>query len=249
MNMLLQLLSMLAGYFIVGYNLYRAGSKQSSSFEVLYNIYHEDSLIFVSSILVGIALVSFGFKGILTLMVAFLRMAGADVKRKNDFFRKNGKYIAESFYKNELSILQENSNKLPRVWKKIFSNLEKKVPAKDVMEIVKNEGRKEVSDIDHTIKLFRNLSSISASVGILGTIIGLIKLFKNMGDVSTIGANMSLAFVTTLYGVLFGIVFFGPVASKMQNYKDDLIKAYMDSYYWLQLISERKPTSYLEHKK
>jgi len=55
------------------------------------------------------------------------------------------------------------------------------------------------------------LSRLAPSFGMVGTITGMIQLFRNMGeDNLDIGSALSLALVSTLYGVAFGAGIAGP---------------------------------------
>lgn len=52
--------------------------------------------------------------------------------------------------------------------------------------------------------------------GMIGTLIGLINMLKNLEDSSTIGPNMSVALVTTLYGSLIANWLCAPFANKLK---------------------------------
>ena len=66
------------------------------------------------------------------------------------------------------------------------------------------------------------LSKLGPSFGMVGTITGMITLFKNMsGDNLNIGAAMSLALLATLYGVAFGAGIAGPISHFLNGLLDD----------------------------
>jgi chemotaxis protein MotA len=52
--------------------------------------------------------------------------------------------------------------------------------------------------------------------GMIGTLIGLINMLKTMSDPSTIGASMSIALITTLYGSMLANFIALPFANKMK---------------------------------
>jgi len=58
---------------------------------------------------------------------------------------------------------------------------------------------------------------IGPAFGMIGTLIGLVLMLKNMSDVSSIGPAMAIALLTTLYGALLANVLFGPVLTKMES--------------------------------
>ena len=52
--------------------------------------------------------------------------------------------------------------------------------------------------------------------GMIGTLIGLVKMLKDMNDPSTIGPAMAVALLTTLYGSLMANMFFSPISNKLR---------------------------------
>ncbi len=51
--------------------------------------------------------------------------------------------------------------------------------------------------------------------GMIGTLLGLIFMLKNMDDPSKIGPGMAVALITTLYGAMIANMFTGPLADKL----------------------------------
>jgi flagellar motor component MotA len=66
------------------------------------------------------------------------------------------------------------------------------------------------------------LSKLGPSFGMVGTITGMVQLFKNMSSSNlNIGAAMSLALLATLYGVAFGAGIAGPISHFLNGLLDD----------------------------
>lgn len=66
------------------------------------------------------------------------------------------------------------------------------------------------------------LSKLGPAFGMVGTITGMIQLFRNMSaDNLNIGAAMSLALLATLYGVAFGAGVAGPVGHYLNGLLDE----------------------------
>jgi len=66
------------------------------------------------------------------------------------------------------------------------------------------------------------LSKLGPSFGMVGTITGMVQLFKNMSSSNmNIGAAMSLALLATLYGVAFGAGVAGPISHYLNGLLDD----------------------------
>jgi chemotaxis protein MotA len=71
------------------------------------------------------------------------------------------------------------------------------------------------------IQLFTFMSRIAPSLGLVGTLIGMINMLRGIGaDVSpeTLGPNMAVALVCTLYGCLLAFLLFLPASEKLKAY-------------------------------
>src|SRR5699024_4251533 len=53
--------------------------------------------------------------------------------------------------------------------------------------------------------------------GMIGTLIGLVLMLNNLDDPSSLGPNMAVALLTTLYGAVLANLVFLPMASKLEN--------------------------------
>lgn len=70
------------------------------------------------------------------------------------------------------------------------------------------------------------LARLGPSFGLVGTVTGIVMLFRNMGnDNLNIGAAMSLALVSTLYGIAFGAGVAGPVGHYLRGLLDERLGA------------------------
>ena len=61
-------------------------------------------------------------------------------------------------------------------------------------------------------------AAMGPAFGMIGTLLGLIIMLGNLSDVSSLGPNMAVAIITTLYGSLLANVFFDPLANKLDFY-------------------------------
>ena len=66
------------------------------------------------------------------------------------------------------------------------------------------------------IAFWEKLAELGPAWGMIGTLIGLINMLKNLEDASSIGQAMSVALVTTLYGSLIANWLCNPTASKLK---------------------------------
>ncbi len=91
-------------------------------------------------------------------------------------------------------------------------------------ELNKLQERHEVG-----IKLFDDWGKFAPAWGMIGTLIGLIGMLANIEDKSSIGAGMSTALVTTLYGIILANLVFIPIRNKLRDRNDaeSLVKEIM----------------------
>jgi chemotaxis protein MotA len=60
-------------------------------------------------------------------------------------------------------------------------------------------------------------AAYSPAFGMIGTLIGLINMLKNLDDMSSLGPNMSVALVTTFYGSCLANILFGPLSKRLKT--------------------------------
>jgi len=71
------------------------------------------------------------------------------------------------------------------------------------------------------IKLINMWAVLVPGLGMLGTVMGLVGMLRNLDDKASIGPNMALALITTFYGSMFSNVFFIPWANKLGVFDND----------------------------
>jgi chemotaxis protein MotA len=65
--------------------------------------------------------------------------------------------------------------------------------------------------------IFSSMGSFAPAIGMLGTIIGLVQMLRQMSDPSLIGAPMAVALLTTFYGTILSNLLFVPIAEKLKT--------------------------------
>jgi chemotaxis protein MotA len=87
-------------------------------------------------------------------------------------------------------------------------------------ELVRNILETELSFIEDRHKgnqaVFEFIGMMGPGFGMLGTLIGLINMLANLSDPSSLGPNMAVAIITTLYGSLIANVWCNPVVNKLK---------------------------------
>src|ERR1035441_2058022 len=64
--------------------------------------------------------------------------------------------------------------------------------------------------------VFESAGGFSPTIGILGAVLGLIQVMKNLDNIQEVGKGIAVAFVATIYGVGIANLFFLPLAGKMR---------------------------------
>jgi chemotaxis protein MotA len=65
-------------------------------------------------------------------------------------------------------------------------------------------------------KVWESAGGYAPTVGILGAVIGLIQVMKNLADIEAVGHGIAVAFVATVYGVGPANIFFLPAGAKIK---------------------------------
>ena len=66
--------------------------------------------------------------------------------------------------------------------------------------------------------IIANMANAAPAFGMIGTLIGLVIMLKNMDDPAAIGPGMAIALLTTMYGAIMSNILFGPIAQKLKTY-------------------------------
>jgi len=87
-----------------------------------------------------------------------------------------------------------------------------------VIEDILNKEMDKVAE-RHAIgaEMFTSLGTYAPSMGMIGTLVGLVLMLQNMSDPSSIGPSMSIALLTTFYGALMANILFLPMSGKLKN--------------------------------
>lgn len=70
---------------------------------------------------------------------------------------------------------------------------------------------------DRGADIFAALGGYAPAMGMVGTLIGLVQMLRNLDDPSSIGPAMAMALLTTLYGTILGNIVFLPMSGKLKN--------------------------------
>jgi chemotaxis protein MotA len=90
--------------------------------------------------------------------------------------------------------------------------------ADTIAEILEVEITKMQKRHAQKVQAMLQWSTVAPAVGMLGTVIGLVAMMKNLSDKDSVGPNMAMALITTLYGAIVAHFFCTPMAVKLKTY-------------------------------
>ncbi len=95
-----------------------------------------------------------------------------------------------------------------------------------IRTILENEMAQAEARHMYKINVIIQWAGYGPGFGMLGTVIGLIGMLNNLEDKSSLGPNMAVALVTTLYGSMLANWLFGPMSQKLigQNSQEMNVK-------------------------
>src|SRR6266851_1894044 len=91
------------------------------------------------------------------------------------------------------------------------------VDGTDLQEL-RNMMELEIGVAEHhaEAKIFESAGGYAPTIGIIGAVLGLIQVMKDLADIEKVGHGIATAFVATIYGVGFANLFFLPAAGKIK---------------------------------
>lgn len=88
-------------------------------------------------------------------------------------------------------------------------------------ELVRGILETELNNMDERHRsvagFYDTFAAMGPAWGMIGTLIGLVNMLKNLSDASTIGPNMAVALLTTLYGSLIANWMCTPISTKLKG--------------------------------
>lgn len=100
-------------------------------------------------------------------------------------------------------------------------------------ELVRNVLETELAFLSDRHKggqsIFQTMGSLAPAFGMIGTLIGLIEMLRNLDDPNAIGPGLATALMTTFYGAVLANLIFIPVAGKLgvKSQEEILLKEVM----------------------
>lgn len=122
--------------------------------------------------------------------------------------------LAKEARANGILALENKANELDnQFFKKAILMVVDSVDSEKIRSTLELSAEKEFADGMRASGFFAKGASLAPAFGMIGTLIGLIKMLLDLSDYSTIGPAMGVALITTFYGSLLANIVFTPIAS------------------------------------
>ena len=166
---------------------------------------------------IGIVLISYPLSTALKLPKVFRQALREPPDMTADVIRETVR-LAERARKEGLLALEQEAQSLtdPLLHKGVMLVVDGTDPevVKAILEveIATREARHETG-----IAMFEALGGFAPTLGILGTVMGLIRILSHIGSANEMAASIAVAFTATLYGVGSANLFWLPIANRLKR--------------------------------
>ncbi len=119
-------------------------------------------------------------------------------------------YILDGKVENALTLCKSYSNPISRMIEKGIQRIGR--PLQDISTSIENVGKLEIYQLERGLPTMATVAGAAPMIGFLGTVMGMIRAFYDMStsgsniDVSQLSTGIYMALVTTVAGLIVGII-------------------------------------------
>lgn len=117
-----------------------------------------------------------------------------------------------------------------------------------IMDILETELRYIEERHNQSAEMIARAAEMAPAFGMIGTLVGLVLMLKDMSDPAAIGPAMAVALLTTLYGSIIANVFLNPIAAKLKIYSKEEILSKQMIIEGIMAIQQGDNPRIVEHK-
>ncbi|MCE5272014.1 MotA/TolQ/ExbB proton channel family protein [bacterium] len=124
----------------------------------------------------------------------------------------------------------------------------KDLPKEEIKEGIADSGRQQMHKLERGLTVLETIAAIAPLLGILGTVLGMIQLFRNIaqfgiGQATALASGIQVALITTAAGLMIAIP-----AIVGYNYYSNRVDSYvLELEYWASALMN-KLLSFRQHK-
>jgi chemotaxis protein MotA len=171
--------------------------------------------------LMGALIVSFGLKRVLGIPKTFAKALTAPPHNPTGLVEMFINFAEKARREGLLSLEEEiNSEAAGKdadpLIKRGMSMVVDGIDASAIEKIFENEIAEYEERAKEPIIVMEQAGGFCPTIGIIGTVLGLISVLGNLNEPEKLGESIAVAFIATLYGVGFANLIFLPVANKLK---------------------------------
>lgn len=131
-------------------------------------------------------------------------------KQDINFMNRIKDYIHDAKVDSALALCQSNNTPTSRMIEKGLQRIGR--PVNDVNAAIENVGKLEITKLEKGLAILATIAGGAPMIGFLGTVMGMIRAFYDMSksgnniDVSLLSSGIYTALVTTVGGLIVGII-------------------------------------------
>jgi len=151
-------------------------------------------------------------------------------------------YITSGKIDKAITICRNNSNPASRMIEKGISRIGR--PLTDVNSAIENVGNLEISKLEKGLPVLASVAGGAPMIGFLGTVMGMIQAFYDMAnagnniDVTLLSSGIYQAMVTTVAGLIVGIIAYFAYNILVTNVEKVIFKMEAATSEFLDLLNE-----------
>lgn len=132
------------------------------------------------------------------------------MKEEGNFMEKIKEYINRGQLDSAKNLCSTTQTPVARMIEKGISRIGKDMS--DIKAAIENVGKLEIYNLEKNVSFLATSAGAAPMLGFLGTVIGMVGVFNsikvNGPDLASMGGDMMLAMITTVVGLIVGIISF-----------------------------------------
>ena len=219
--------------------------ESSSALTGIWRIFHWPALVLTGIGPVGLILLCTDRKILWKSIKMFFGPSPLALVKKHERALSALQNISQDLYTQGVKPLEAlDVKKFSPLFKRTVARLSVKMPTKDIRDLVRHEKERAEMKLAQNVNFFALGVRLAPSVGMLGTILGMVRLLSALQDPSQIGSHMGLALLTTFYGLFFSLAIWTPIQQRMERLLEAELFWYDQVIHYLELLEARKPAQY-----
>jgi chemotaxis protein MotA len=184
-------------------------------------LFGPSALLIIVGGLFGALTISFGLSEVLKLPKSIMKAMGAPPHNPIDLVDMFIDFAEKARREGLLSLEEEVNSDAKRkhddpLIKKGMSMVVDGIDATAIEKIFENEISEHEERSKSQIAVLEQAGGFSPTMGIIGTVLGLISVLGNLAEPEKLGESIAVAFIATLYGIAFANLIFLPAANKLK---------------------------------